>query len=605
MQDELRPEYDLRSLQVRRVGPERQHSGRSVISTIKHKGKKMNRKEGAWDAGRVFQALGRIGYDPVSALLDLVDNSVSAGATSAVINVNEERKKVQRGRPKAVLKSFIIVDNGGGMDEDALHNALTLGSSAQLYHDHTLSKFGMGLKTAASSLGKKLEIISRSKGDLDNVRKVVLDQDLIVDKGKYIYDLTAPQKDDLKELDTCTRGKSGTLIRVTKLHHDSLPRTSEIVEGLKYKAGVIYYYYLKGLAEGSKRLSLRIADQDIRPVDPLFIDEIDTKDGDLKEHVWDGLRPKWITKSQSFQLDSTGSIWAKADITQLPHPPSVSRKNLMSQNECRSRYLIGAGNYGFYIYRNWRLISWADRLSFVPRDQDLYSFRGRLLINSDADDILNIDVTKSRIHLSEIAQDQLKSVIQEAVKKSRTAWQTAHRVTVESLTQNPHDTANQVLNRISHLQADEDRRDEDVAPLEEKKELEQRRTKAVFARPISPEDQKRVNETGDRVLYVDTLNNNQLWERAHDPTHGLIVRVNRSHRFCRDILDSVRENSNLMKIIDVLFFSLARGEYDLVYKSEHDEDKIEKIMEEYRERVGGTLSDVIRRLNLNEFLADV
>ena len=90
----------------------------------------------------------------------------------------------------------------------------------------------------------------------------------------------------------------------------------------------------------------------------------------------------------------------------------------MSQNECRSHYLIGAGNYGFYIYRNWRLISWADRLGFVPRDQDLYSFRGRLLINGDADDILNIDVTKSHIHLSEIAQDQLKLVIQEAVRKS-------------------------------------------------------------------------------------------------------------------------------------------------------------------------------------------
>ena len=566
----------------------------------------MSIREGAWDAGRVFQALGRIGYDPVSALLDLVDNSVSAGATSVVINVNEEReKKIQRGRSKAVLKSFVIVDNGCGMDEDALHNALTLGSSTQLYHEHTLSKFGMGLKTAASSLGKRLEIISRPKGDLDNVRKVVLDQELIVDKGKYVYDLTAPKKGDLKELDACTQGKSGTLIRVTKLHHDSLPRTSEIVDGLRDKAGVIYYYYLKGLAEGSKRLSLKIDDHDVVSVDPLFIDEIPAKNGDLNEHTWDGLHPKWITKSQRFQLVSIGSIWAEVAITQLPHPPSVHRKNLMSQSECRSRYLINARNYGFYIYRNWRLISWADRLGFVPRDQDLYSFRGRLLINSDADDILNIDVTKSRIHLSEIAQDQLKPVIQEAVKKSRIAWQTAHRVTVESLTQNPHDIANQQLNRISPLQDDEDRRDEDVSPLEEKKELEQRRTKAIRKKPINTEDRKRVKETGDRVLYVDTLNNNQLWERAHDPMHGLIVRVNKSHRFYQDILALEHENSNLLKIIDVLFFSLARSEYDLVYKSEHDDGKIEKIMEEYRERVGGILSDVIRRLNLNEFLADV
>ena len=31
MQDELRPEYDLRNLQVRKVGPERKHFGRFVV----------------------------------------------------------------------------------------------------------------------------------------------------------------------------------------------------------------------------------------------------------------------------------------------------------------------------------------------------------------------------------------------------------------------------------------------------------------------------------------------------------------------------------------------------------------------------------------------
>ena len=568
----------------------------------------MIRKDGTWDAGRVFQALGRIGYDPVSALLDLVDNSVSAGATHVVIKTNQERQeqqKGQRGRPKAILESFVITDNGCGMDEPGLANALTLGSSAELYHKNTLSKFGMGLKTATASLGKRLEIISRSEDDLANVRKVVLDQDSIVEAGKYIYDLIPPTTEDLKALDICTLGKSGTLIRVTKLRTDSLPRAAEIVDGLKRKAGVIYYYYLKGIAAGSECLSLKIDDADVPPVDPLFADEIDTDNPDLNEHTWDGLHPKWITKSQAIQLDPTGSTSAQVEITQLPHPPSVQRKELMSQSKCRAHYLIGAGNYGFYIYRNWRLISWGESLGFVPQDQDLYAFRGRLLINSDADDVLNIDVTKSRIHLSELAQDQLESVIPDAVKKSRIAWKTAHRVTVEASMQGPHDTANQALSRISHLQDDEERRDEEVASSDEKEQLEQRRTKAVKAKPITAEDRQRVDETGHSVLYVDTLDNNQLWERAHDPTHGLIVRVNRSHSFCRNILDVVSDNSNLLKIVDILFFAIARGEYDLVYKSEHDEDEIEEIMTEYRERVGGMLLDIIRRINLTDFLADV
>ncbi len=568
----------------------------------------MTIKDGGWNAGRVFQALGRIGYHPVYALLELVDNSVSAGATSVIINVNEkseERRDGERGRPRAVLESFSIADNGCGMDEDGLDNALTLGSSNQFYHEHTLSKFGMGLKTAALSLGKRLEIISRAEDDLKTVRKVVLDQDLIHQKQKYVYELTSPTEGDLRELDVCTQEKSGTLIRVSNIIHESLPRTVEIVNGLKGKAGVIYYYYLKGLVEGFEPLTLKIDDVDVNPVDPLFVDKIDASDPDLDELAWEGLEPKWITQSRTIQLDKTGSISAQVEITQLPHPRCVAHKKIMGQKECRDRYLIEAGNYGFYIYRNKRLITWANRLDFVPQDQDLYAFRGRLLIESDADDVLNIDVTKSRIYLSEIAEEELKAEIYEAVKKSRIAWQTAFRITVRSSSQLPHDTANQELDRISQLQDDDDKRDESVAPIDERKELEERRHKAISTKPITPEDQKQFKESGTRVLFVKTLDNNQLWERAHDPTEGMIVRVNSSHRFCRDILEAVDENSNLIKVIDVIFFSLAKGEYDLVYKSEHDRNKIEEVMAEYRERVGEVISDVIRRLNPADFLADL
>ena len=568
---------------------------------------KMPIKQGNLNAGRLFQALGRIGYHPVSALLDLVDNSVSAGATSVIINVgekSEERIEGQRGRSRAILQSFTIIDNGCGMDEDGLDNALTLGSSSQSYDDHTFSKFGMGLKTASSSLGKRLEIISRVEGDL-KVRKVILDHDMIDQQEKYVYDLTEPTEDDLRELDNCVQENSGTLIRISKLHTESLPRATEIIDGLKNKAGVTYYYYLKESENGSTPLSLKIDDFYVEPVDPLFVDEIDPNNPNLNVHTWEGLEPKWITNSRIIQLDKSGSICAKVEITQLPHPQCVAHKEIMTASECREHFKIESRNYGFYIYRNNRLISWAESLDFVPRDQDLYAFRGRLLINSDADDVLNIDVTKSRIHLSEVAEDHLKGEIREAVKMSRNAWQTAYKITVKSRHQIPHDTANQELDRISRLQDSDDKRDESVAPIDERKELEKRRNNTVTYKPITPEESQTIIETGQRVLFVDMLDNNQLWERAHDPIKGIIVRVNKSHRFCRDILDAVDDNSNLIKVIDVIFFSLARGEYDLVYKSEHEENKIEDIMSEYREKVGGNLSNTIYRINnITEFLAD-
>ena len=270
----------------------------------------MSRREGSWNAGRVFQSLGRIGYDPVSAILDLVDNSVSAGATSIYIRVNDkiaEQTDRQRGRPRAVIESFAIVDNGCGMDEDGLHNALTLGSSTQSYNQDTLSKFGIGLKSATSSLGRRLEIISRAENDLNVVRKVVVDHDLIVQEGRYVYDLTQPTEEDLDELKACTQGESGTLVRITKLFHESFPRTSEIIDGLKTKAGVFYYYYLKGIVEGLEPVRLKIDDHEVEAVDPLFEHEIDLEEANLNENTWDGLRPKWITKPQRIQVDTSGT----------------------------------------------------------------------------------------------------------------------------------------------------------------------------------------------------------------------------------------------------------------------------------------------------------
>lgn len=86
-------------------------------------------------------------------------------------------------------------------------------------------------------------------------------------------------------------------------------------------------------------------------------------------------------------------------------------------------YGINAKNYGFYIYRNGRLISWGDFLGgLVTQDQDAYAFRAVLEIDKHSDDIPNLDVTKSRLHLSEIARTQLAQIVGEAKKKSVAAW---------------------------------------------------------------------------------------------------------------------------------------------------------------------------------------
>jgi hypothetical protein len=554
-----------------------------------------NLREAKWNPARVIAALGKIGYQPVSALLDMVDNSVSNNATRVAIRVlTELEQREGPGRRRAFVSGFEIADDGCGMSEGRLDDALALGSSDDYYPDGTLSKFGMGMKSASASLGRRLTIISRDESG--PAHTAVLDHDTISELGRYVYSLTESNPEEVARLDEVAAGSSGTLIVIDRINREAMMSPADIVDGLGTRAGVVYNFHL---TRSEDPIEMTVNDEPIEPKDPLFVAEAMQ---DLSEYEWSGLAVQWIQRPQLIQLNEDGSLTATVAMTQLPHPPSVAKQTDTSQAQCRERYMIGAGQYGFYIYRNGRLISWAESLGMVPQDQDLYSFRGRLDIDSDADDVLNLDVTKSRIHLSEIARDQLTPLLSEGVKKSRAAWQQAGNRLKRLLEETPHDAINEDLSRISGLEERDDQIDLESAPAAERDRLEERRREAVEGREATDEEQRRVKDEAQVVQYVDVLENNQLWERAHDPTHGLIVRVNRSHRFLRELVEGQSDNPRLIKVLDIVLFALARAEYSLVYKSDFDGRVVESAMDEFRERAGGELSEITRRLNVNRII---
>ncbi|MDQ3690416.1 MAG: ATP-binding protein, partial [Chloroflexota bacterium] len=110
-----------------------------------------------------------IGYDLPSAVADLVDNSIDAGARTVSITV------CRKG-----ASSFIrLADDGVGMTERVLDEAMRYGSR-RAYRSYDLGKFGLGLKTASLSQCRCLTVATRTtaKGririrrwDLDHVRE--------------------------------------------------------------------------------------------------------------------------------------------------------------------------------------------------------------------------------------------------------------------------------------------------------------------------------------------------------------------------------------------------------------------------------------------------
>ena len=85
----------------------------------------------------LFESMRSVGYSFEDAIADLVDNSITANATSVAIE----------GDP-IDGKYVSILDNGDGMSPEEARTALRLaGTGSDTRADKDLGRFGLGLKT--------------------------------------------------------------------------------------------------------------------------------------------------------------------------------------------------------------------------------------------------------------------------------------------------------------------------------------------------------------------------------------------------------------------------------------------------------------------------
>ena len=119
-------------------------------------------------AARLTASLRDIGYSFVTALADIVDNSVTAGASRVEIAIRFHGRD-----------SFVVIsDNGSGMGPSALNEALRFGTRRS-YRPGDLGRFGLGLKTASLSQARRLMVISRASRKNRRLHCRVLDIDRV------------------------------------------------------------------------------------------------------------------------------------------------------------------------------------------------------------------------------------------------------------------------------------------------------------------------------------------------------------------------------------------------------------------------------------------
>ena len=90
----------------------------------------------------------------------MIDNSIEAAATRIRI------RTYPRGDKPKIIDTIAFSDDGIGIDAHTLPHVLTLGYSSRYGQRSGLGRFGVGLKLAALSHARRLDIYTRQLGEV-------------------------------------------------------------------------------------------------------------------------------------------------------------------------------------------------------------------------------------------------------------------------------------------------------------------------------------------------------------------------------------------------------------------------------------------------------
>lgn len=496
------------------------------------------------NAARTCRFISKIGYENYSAIEDIIDNSISANAKNIIVEF--ELIEGSTANEKNNVSLIRIIDDGDGMDNDKIEKALDIGSIID-YPENSLSKYGLGLKSAGLSLGDCVTIYSKQNNVHTYVSK--LDLELIESKNEYgvdVVDLDENIFSKLKEFE------HGTCVEISKTHRPQ-DSAKKIIDKLIERLGVLYYFFIKNKGLSIK-INYRTKSLEIQPKDILFIeDAVANFDPDN----YDCKSPYKVTKQDAcievtdgankYNVSVKGIIFPKDEMKNFKGFSDDERKKIDS-------YDIGRQNRGFFIYRNNRLIRWGDTLGIVGKDY--YGFRGMIHITDDQDDILHVDVSKQRLQLPEEFTNALAEMCKIPLSQSKEAFNLCSKL-IDSGKDGEGEDASSTLSSFAEEDPD------DVTPTSsaEKKQRRAAATKQTKQKleeesEAIPEEQEEFN----KVRYSDKITSTDIWSPEFDADNGTFVRINKNHRFYSNVLQGLAPDDKNRTLLEIMLFILSAGE---------------------------------------------
>ena len=130
---------------------------------------------GLFHVGRAFESLRNSNFDTVSAIGEVIDNSLQAGAK----NVRMRIEKAQPRKNKVDLISIAFGDDGKGMTTNTLEKCVQVGFSERYNDRGGIGRFGVGMTLGAVTQCTRIDVYSKPQGG--NWNFIFLDLDKLKD----------------------------------------------------------------------------------------------------------------------------------------------------------------------------------------------------------------------------------------------------------------------------------------------------------------------------------------------------------------------------------------------------------------------------------------
>jgi len=511
------------------------------------------------NAGKLIQSLRHLDYNAVSAISDIIDNSIDANASQIWINVIADKE----GRVSRVE----VIDDGTGMHWEVLNQSLKLGSEVEKNPMCDLGLYGMGLITASISLGRRLEVITKAK-DGDIIRGIQ-DLDTVVERNAFVKimeKLSSKEADEFSKMVISLEAKhrfeadknkqyntlkSATMVSISKIDKCEWNKAKGLSDNLARTIGQVFRKFIQ-----ADKCVFYVNGAKVKAIDPvndyeptILIEEtIKVEDSEISIVVSE-------LKDYGFEINREKGL----NIT----------------------------NQGFYVLRNNREIAAGETFSAFTKHNDFNLLRIEFSYPATLDSILNTTFSKQKIKLDQSIKNKVERICNPFIRQVRNhakQKQKDRRAAKEDFS-----NIEKHISQKSHLLK---------TPLAEIEKRGPREDSAGRKRKDKPIEHPRLNITKRKRIDIESLKvrfqTESMGEKAplYSPDQErdvVIVTWNVDHPFYQEVVSPNSNDPAVFNPLAYLIYCYANAE--LLCKDNSDS---QEIVNNIRWDVGRNLSILLR-----------